>query len=348
MTNRMRAPSARRCSPIISALITLALATPIARAVELGIEGDRFTLDGKPTFLLGCSYYGGLGASPATVKSDLDELSRLGFNWVRVFADWTAYDTDLSAVDITTGEPRQPYLDALARLVDECDRRGMVVDVTLARGTGAGGKPCLRDPASHRRAVETLVKALGAKKNWYLDLSNERNIRDVRYTSLAELAELREAARKLNPRLPVTASNGGDASRKDVEGYLKTAHVDFLSIHREREAGAAAKAAEATRQYRQWIREIGPAVPLHYDEPFRRGYGRWEPVAADFAADLEGSREAGAAGWCFHNGDTRAARDREPKRSFGLQTRTLFEQLDAQERAFLAGLDSKRAGTRVP
>jgi hypothetical protein len=123
-----------------------------------------------------------------------------------------------------------------------------------------------------------------------------------------------------------------------VEAYLRVAHVDFVSIHRERDAGSVAKAAEATRQYREWIREIGPVVPLQYDEPFRRGYGKWQPLAADFETDLRLSKEAGAAGWCFHNGDTRGTPDRQPRRSFDLRTRTLLEQLDGEEQKFLAQL----------
>ena len=41
------------------------------RVRELGIEEERFTLDGKPTFLLGISYYGALGAPEAFVDTDL-------------------------------------------------------------------------------------------------------------------------------------------------------------------------------------------------------------------------------------------------------------------------------------
>jgi hypothetical protein len=318
----------------------LAIAVPTTKCGELGVDGDRFTLDGKPTFLLGCSYYSGLGASEQTVQSDLDQLHRLGFNWIRVFANWTTFDPNLSAVDVSTGEPRHPYLQTLVHLCDECDRRGFIVDVTLARKKGTGGTPSLRDLPVHRRAVETLVTALRHRKNWYLDLSNERNVRDPRFTSFEDLAELRQAAKDLNPRLLVTASYGGDASRKEVEAYLRTAHLDFLSIHRPRDAKSAADGAEATRRYRKWIHEIGPNVPLQYDEPFRRGYGDWQPVAADFAFDLSTCRQAGAAGWCFHNGDTRATPDRQPRRSFDLRTRTLFEQLDAEERTFLSQITS--------
>jgi hypothetical protein len=319
-----------------SFLLPLIVLAGTASGVELRVERDQFTIDGKPAFLLGCSYYGGLGASEKTIHADLDELHRLGFSWIRVWADWTAFGADLSAVDVTTGESRQPYLASLVHLCDECDRRGMVLDVTLTRGRGPGGKPCLRDESVHRRAVETIVTALRERKNWYLDLSNERNIRDPRFTSVEQLAELRGAAKTLDPRLPVTASHGGDASRQEIEAYLKIAHLDFLSIHRDRDPKAAADGVETTRRYRKWIHEIGPDVPLQYDEPFRRGYGAWQPVAADFAADLRASRTAGAAGWCFHNGDNRNTPDRQPRRSFDLRTSPLFDQLDPEERAFLA------------
>ena len=216
----------------------------------------------------------------------------------------------------------------------------MVVDVTLARGKGPKRQPLLRDLPAHQRAVQTLVTSLAKWKNWYLDLANERNVGDARFVSIEELADLRQAARKLNPRLLVTASNGGDASYEDLRAYFQTAHLDFLSIHRPRDAKAASDGAEMTRQYRTWIREIGPAVPLQYDEPFRRGYGGWEPTAADFSRDLDACRRAGAAGWCFHNGDTRTTPDRQPRRSFDLRTRSLFEQLDSEERKFLATLSA--------
>ena len=34
----------------------------------------------------------------------------------------------------------------------------------------------------------------------------------------------------------------------------------------------------------------------------------------------------GAAGWCFHNGDERAAKDGRPRRSFDLREKRLFEE----------------------
>ena len=77
-----------------SFLLPLIVLAGTASGVELRVERDQFTIDGKPAFLLGCSYYGGLGASEKTIHADLDELHRLGFSWIRVWADWTAFGTD--------------------------------------------------------------------------------------------------------------------------------------------------------------------------------------------------------------------------------------------------------------
>src|SRR5438270_10808638 len=56
----------------------------------LTIDGSRFTINGKPTFLLGFSYYGALGAPEKTLHADLDEMQQLGCNWIRVWATWAA------------------------------------------------------------------------------------------------------------------------------------------------------------------------------------------------------------------------------------------------------------------
>ena len=312
-----------------------------ARATDLAADGTRFTIDGRPAFLLGCSYYAGLGASDDTNRRDLDALKGRGFSWVRVWVTWAAFDHDVSAVDGATGAPRPPYAGRLKHLVDECDRRGMVVNVTLSRGNGATGPARLQKLDAHRRAVETVLDAIGDRKNWYLDLSNERNIEDQRFASIQDLAALRELVRRRDPRRLVTASHAGDVSREDVEAYLKAARLDFLSIHRPRDADSPGQTADKTRIVRKWADEATagkPPVPIHYDEPFRRGFDDWEPSAKDFRADLDAARASGAAGWCFHNGATAGTPDGRPRRSFDLRDRALFEQLDGEERKFIAGL----------
>jgi hypothetical protein len=99
------------------------------------------------------------------------------------------------------------------------------------------------------------------------------------------------------------------------------------------------------------MRAIGRPAPVHDQEPFRRGYGRWEPSAADFLADLRGAVAGGAAGWCLHNGSSRGAAGERPRRSFDLHSQRLFDQLDAEERIVVeraASLVRRTAGADGP
>jgi hypothetical protein len=90
------------------------------------------------------------------------------------------------------------------------------------------------------------------------------------------------------------------------------------------------------------MRDLGRAVPVHYQEPFRRGFRpeEWEPEVEDFLVDLRGAIAGGAAGWCFHNGDQRTNPDNLPLRSFGMSEQRLFDQFDDEDREILQGIRS--------
>lgn len=316
----------------------LAADAPAAKTV-LAVEGSRFTINGRPTFLLGASYYGGLGADDERRAGDFDRLQKHGVNWVRVWATWAAFGGDLAAVEPATGEPRQPYFTSLESLVADCDARGMVVDITLSRGHVAAGPPRLPSHEAHRRAVRTLVEKLKPYHNWYLDLSNERNIGDSRHTPFDELRDLRELVRQLDESRLVTASHGGDIGRDELRKYLQIASVDFITPHRPRDRASPRQTENKTREYLATMRDLGRVVPVHYQEPFRRGYDdRWQPSADDFLTDLAQARTGGAAGWCFHNGDQRGAPEGRPRRCFDLREQSLFDQLDKEEQHFFTGL----------
>lgn len=306
--------------------------------VTLGIEGTTFTLDGKPTFLLGISYYGALGAEEATLQRDLDAMGEYGFNWLRVWATWTADNHDVSAVE-DDGSPREPFLSRLKRLVEEANERRMVVDVTLTRGATK-----LLSLEAHRRAVVTLAEALKPYRNVYFDVANERNVRDERHVPYPELATLRDAIKAVDPERLVTASHAGDLTAAEVVEHVRTVRVDFLAPHRPRHINSPVETRAKTVEALDQIRAVGKARPLHYQEPFRRDYDpeRWNPVANDFLQDLLGAQSAGAAGWCFHNGDSRNNPERRPRRSFDLREGSLFDQLDAEERTFLQWLKTRK------
>jgi hypothetical protein len=142
---------------------------------------------------------------------------------------------------------------------------------------------------------------------------------------------LRDLAKQLDPRLLITASEGGDITRDELREYLQSAQVDFVSPHRPRDAESPAQTKAKSKELLAWMAESGRLIPVHYQEPFRRGYGKWKPKAEDFVIDLRGAMAGGAAGWCFHNGDEREQQDGRPRRSFDLRGKRLFEQLDPEE-----------------
>jgi outer membrane protein assembly factor BamB len=107
--------------------------------------------------------------------------------------------------------------------------------------------------------------------------------------------------------------------------------VDLLSPHRPRTAESSGQTEARSKEYLVWMKELGREVPLHYQEPFRRDFGTWQPRATDYVTDLKGALAGGAGGWCWHNGANHAAKDGRPRRSFDLREQRLFAQLDKEE-----------------
>lgn len=147
--------------------------------------------------------------------ADLDDIQRHGFNWIRVWATWKAFDQDVSAVD-SEGRARPKFMRRLKWLMEQCDRRGTIVDVTIARSAGESGSG-IASVAAHLRCLETLVIGLKHFRNWYLDLANDRNIREARFVSLDELRVLRDRCRELDESLMITASDVGDIGKEELE-----------------------------------------------------------------------------------------------------------------------------------
>ena len=303
-------------------------------AINLDTHGTNFLVNQKPMFLLGASYYGGLGTSDDFVNRDLRKLKNHGFNWIRVWATWSAFENNVSAVD-SEGKAREPFLSRLKNLCEKADQLGMVVDVTLSRGNGIVGSGLLPSQEAHLNAVTVLTTELKHFRNIYFDIANERNIRDRRHVTFEQLRSLRNRIKELDEKRLVTASQAGDISAEELRDYLTVVQVDFICPHRPRNAESPHKTAEKTQEYLHRMHELGRVVPVHYQEPFRRGFGSWQPKKQDFLTDLENAKRGGAAGWCLHNGDVRKKTDGRPRRSFDMREAEgrLFEQLDADEKA---------------
>jgi hypothetical protein len=289
---------------------------------KLGIDGTRFTLNGKPIFLLGISYYGALAAPEAFIEPDLEDMQRFGFNWLRVWARWKG----TNAAD-DNGQPIEPYWSRLLRLVELCDQRAMVLDVTFVRSSG-------------QKSMQAVTQALKPYRNVYLDLCNEH---DIQFLSFEDMKERQEWVKEVDFKRLVAASYWlYDTSYHAVREYFVRAKPDILAPHLPRYQEAPQRTEAKTRDLLRIMRRLGPAIPVHYQEPFRRGFRaeEWEPEVEDFILDLKGAIAGGAAGWCFHNGDQRDAPDHLPLRSFGMREQRLFDQFDQEDREILARIRS--------
>lgn len=198
------------------------------------------------------------------------------------------------------------------------------MDVTFSRNR-------LTEHQAHLKAVGEAARQLQPYRNLYIDVGNERDVKDSRFVSLGEVAELIAAIKEVDPERICTASDGGDILTEGVASRI-AAGLDLLCPHRRRDSGSPAETRDDARRLLEAAEEAGRVIPVHYQEPFRRDYSRgWEPIASDFLADLDGAVRGNAAGWCFHNGSNRHTEDGRPYRSFGMSQRGLFAQLDREE-----------------
>ena len=331
---------------LILGLQVLMAARGCCAVLGLSEDGHRFTLDGKETFLMGISYYGALSAEdPEVWAKDLQELRRDGVNWIRVWAYWQFPKDNGENVSVMErdGSIREALMQKLEDLVASCDELGIVVDVTLFRdaSTSGVGPP---DMAAHTQACLNIARRLLPCRNVYVDVANERDVRDGRYVSLEECGELIRCIKSVDPKRLCTASCM-PVSLDQLSAIMNIARVDLLAPHLCRHQGCADRTQETVKGTLEWMRSIEKTVPIHLQEPFRRGYGNYEPEVDDFLRDLAGAVRGGAAGWCFHNGAQQGDR---PFRSFSLASSEgrLYEQLDASELAVLSKM--KGVAASVP
>ncbi len=276
-----------------------------AHAVTIGISADGryFTIDGVPTYLNGVSYYGATSITTASFRtSDLDDMVADGFNWIRVWGHWqwpTGTGEDVSVLTYN-GQVREPYMTRLKALITECNSRGIIVDVSLNRD-GNGDWVGARTQANHLACVQTLATQLLPYRNVYIDVANERDVGDDRYVSLSECGQLIDAIHAIDADRLCTAS-GVPSSQTDLANFRNVGKLQFITPHLCRSSGCSAQTITTVNTYNTWMTNLGWRIPIHLQEPFRRGYTSYNPVEDDFLRDCNGGKLAGAAGWCLHNG----------------------------------------------
>jgi len=287
--------------------------------ISLGISGDRFTLNGQPTFLLGVSYFD----ARSHHKSDLNNLAKKGFNLIRIWLDWR--DNPFFNTD---GNWRRGAEQDLIDLIDFANSLGLVVDVTILDGNMSFGD----SQSKRRQAVLNVTEALKGKTNVLFDLVNEHDSTNDNKipVSHSELNELRDLVKSIDSDRIVTVSSGtnhilsgnDNLQENNVDEEVSIAQVDVLTPHLTRDSDWSMMTGHRVRKIKDYLSTIGRNIPVYLQEEARRGHSGLDPSKEEFLTAAVQARNAGAAGWVFHT-----------DAGFNLAERSFFEGLDSIERA---------------
>jgi hypothetical protein len=262
--------------------------------VGLAIDGDRFTFDGAPIFLLGVSYFDARDWS----VSDFDGLSQRGWNLVRIWLDWS--DDGFFGPDATLSPDGAT---ALLEIVAAARERDMIVDVTILDPEFLPGPDIDHRTAAATSVASTLLDA----NNVLFDIMNEHD-HGGGPIDHAEAAAIVAAVRAVDPARILTISStgghlvAGDATVQTVEvdEELDVVGVDVVTPHMPRTADWSPATGARVGNLRAHLRSRGVTMPIYLQEEARRGHSGLDPSAEEFVGAAQMAVAAGAAGWIFH------------------------------------------------
>ena len=203
------------------------------QANAITIKNGQFLQDGKPIFLLGLSYFDGLSASPKLLESDLNFFGERGFNALRVWANWYP-DFQPKTIGLleSDGTVNSQMLNRLLGMIKAADKKGFVIKLTFSRHPSEE----IQFP-EYKNGILAVVKAIKNSDNVLLDLQNETDHCGknsdpdcLGHLTLAQVKELRDAIKEVDPDRMVTASWGG-GDEEDYKSFVEQTNVDFIATH---------------------------------------------------------------------------------------------------------------------
>jgi hypothetical protein len=253
--------------------------------VTVGISGDKFTVNGQPTFLIGVSYFDGSNYQ----VSDFDALAARRFNLIRIWLDWGTAGDGRSFFD---GSGALVQGAKLLNLVRAARARGLVVDVTIL------------DPGltfgDVNRALRETATLLKDEPNVFFDVMNEHD-HGGGPRSHAEVAGFISTVRANAPNRPVTVSSTGGhlMDTANIEEEMN-AGVQIVTPHFERTSDWYDRTDDRVRFVKNYIASRGRNLPVYLQEEARRGHSGLDPSKDQFLQAAREARDAGAAAWVLH------------------------------------------------
>jgi hypothetical protein len=143
-------------------------------AATLSVSGNRFLLDGTPFDMWGVRTASATQTEELTRQliANLDEYRKYGVNTVSVYYMGSrAGFRDPFSADGASIDPA--HQKRMSRIIEECDRRAMVVVVGIFYQRS--NPPRLRDWESAKQAVRTVARSLRPFRNIIINIANEQN-----------------------------------------------------------------------------------------------------------------------------------------------------------------------------
>ena len=334
----------RRAAELALAAAIAIAAVSAGNAQTLAVQGDRFTLNGRPAFLVFVSYSDGVrrisdSGATTVLDADLDYFVRKGLSGLRVFPNWQFPGDTLMHCD---GTLRPLQLEKLKTLVDRAAEKGLVVDVSFTIDTvkTPQGSPCL-NASGYNTALQAATGALAGRSNLLFDLQNEhdKNLPPAdaahpRGWTSKQWDEylgttIRRGVKARDPSRLTTVSWTSDAPPSMVVSSVQDRGYDVLAYH-HRGDGWEQKTATYVATFKALFARRPPPRPIYLQEPNRFPF---DSDVTHYETAVTNAKRTGAAAWTFHNS---VVEQRKP-----LNGATPFEELlEPGERAFLDRLSS--------
>lgn len=296
--------------------------TEPADELVLGIKGHQFTINGRPSFLLGVSYFDASNWR----ESDLIEIAANNFDLIRI---WLYWRVDFSVPDNESFFDNAGNLVAkkkLVNLVKTARKHGLVVDVTILEPKSFSGSQSKR-----KNAVIATANALKNETNILFDIMNEHDVgarsKDRFPASHGEIAELIQALRHQKPDAIITVSGGGRHHVSDM--VLQATNikeeidsgVEVISPHFTRTDDWYSVTDKRIDSILNYLDSMELGRPVYLQEEQRRNYKGSNVSMDNFIESYKKAKTSGAAGWNFHT-----------SAGFELGTSDFFSNLDSVEK----------------
>lgn len=286
-------------------ILVLILISTTVSATTIGINADKFTVDGQDQFLLGVSYFD----SRNWHESDFQDLEDDGFNLVRIWLDWPL-DSDFSK----PWQEYDSYFDSQGNLIHEqelldfvrsADDHGIIVDVTILWIGSFGGDLSLRE-----KAVRQTVRALKDEPNVFYDIMNEHHLSGPSEWFPLDHAGVRQliSAGSMEDSDALFTVSGASHYLRDLTLQPQmideelAAGIDILTPHLTRTDDWYDKTDQRVTLLRDYLENKGSNIPIYLQEEQRRSFHGAMPSKDEFLQAARESARSGAAAWLFHTG----------------------------------------------